>query len=133
MSIILISSGKIKETDTSKEIIKWDTDQIKLWYYNVVEASIQDVKETIDVKAEIIEDSKCGYLIAPFDSNQLAERLVELAQNSELRKRMGHAGAIIARGKGTAGSKVSALLDAGVDVAKIPVEVPMLLRAAMKK
>jgi succinyl-CoA synthetase alpha subunit len=48
-------------------------------------------------------------------------------------KKMGHAGAIIARGKGTAGSKVSALLDAGVDVAKIPVEVPMLLRAAMKK
>jgi succinyl-CoA synthetase alpha subunit len=48
-------------------------------------------------------------------------------------KKMGHAGAIISRGKGTAGSKVSALLDAGVDVAKIPVEVPLLLRAAMKK
>lgn len=48
-------------------------------------------------------------------------------------KKMGHAGAIISRGKGTAGSKVSALLDAGVDVAKIPDEVPILLRAAMRK
>jgi succinyl-CoA synthetase alpha subunit len=48
-------------------------------------------------------------------------------------KKMGHAGAIIARGKGTAGSKVSALLDAGVEVAKIPAEVPILLRAAMRK
>jgi succinyl-CoA synthetase alpha subunit len=48
-------------------------------------------------------------------------------------KKMGHAGAIISKGKGTAGSKVSALLDAGVDVAKIPDEVPILLRAAMRK
>ncbi len=48
-------------------------------------------------------------------------------------KKMGHAGAIISRGKGTAGSKVSALLDAGVDIAKIPDEVPILLKAVMKK
>lgn len=48
-------------------------------------------------------------------------------------KRMGHAGAIISRGRGTAGSKVSALLDAGVEVAKIPDEVPMMLRAALKR
>jgi succinyl-CoA synthetase alpha subunit len=48
-------------------------------------------------------------------------------------KKMGHAGAIISRGKGTARSKVSALLDAGVDVAKIPDEVPILLKASMKR
>ena len=48
-------------------------------------------------------------------------------------KKMGHAGAIIARGKGTAGSKVTALLDAGVEVAKIPAEVPILLRVAMRR
>jgi succinyl-CoA synthetase alpha subunit len=48
-------------------------------------------------------------------------------------KKMGHAGAIISRNRGTAGSKVSALLDAGVEVAKIPAEVPMLLKAAMKR
>ena len=48
-------------------------------------------------------------------------------------KRMGHAGAIISRGKGTAQSKVSALMEAGVEVAKIPNEVPKLLKAAMKR
>jgi succinyl-CoA synthetase alpha subunit len=42
-------------------------------------------------------------------------------------KRMGHAGAIIARGRGTAESKVRALEHAGVKVAKIPTEVPKLL------
>lgn len=42
-------------------------------------------------------------------------------------KRMGHAGAIIARGRGTAESKIQALEDAGVKVAKFPTDVPNLL------
>lgn len=42
-------------------------------------------------------------------------------------KRMGHAGAIIARGMGTAESKVQAFRDAGVPVAAFPVEVASLL------
>ena len=43
-------------------------------------------------------------------------------------KRMGHAGAIIERGVGTAESKIKAFGDAGVDVAEYPVDIPKLLR-----
>jgi len=44
-------------------------------------------------------------------------------------KRMGHAGAIIARGRGTAENKIAALNEAGVEVAALPKDVPELLRA----
>jgi succinyl-CoA synthetase alpha subunit len=43
-------------------------------------------------------------------------------------KRMGHAGAIISRGDGTASSKIESLKEAGVRVASLPTEIPGLLR-----
>jgi succinyl-CoA synthetase alpha subunit len=43
-------------------------------------------------------------------------------------KRMGHAGAIIEGGAGTAQDKIQALEDAGVHVAKHPEEIPQLLQ-----
>lgn len=43
-------------------------------------------------------------------------------------KRMGHAGAIISRGKGTAESKINALESAGVKIARIPSDIPSLIK-----
>ena len=42
-------------------------------------------------------------------------------------RRMGHAGAIISGGAGTAQGKIDALEDAGVKVARIPTQIPSLL------
>lgn len=46
-------------------------------------------------------------------------------------KRMGHAGAIISSGSGTATEKIAAFNKAGVPVAKEPSEIPVLLREKM--
>jgi succinyl-CoA synthetase alpha subunit len=48
-------------------------------------------------------------------------------------KRMGHAGAIISGGTGTAAEKVAALESAGVRVAESPSQVPTLLADAIKR
>jgi len=46
-------------------------------------------------------------------------------------KRMGHAGAIIERGRGTFESKAKALSEAGVKVADLPTAVPPLVKSAL--
>jgi succinyl-CoA synthetase alpha subunit len=47
-------------------------------------------------------------------------------------KRMGHAGAIITRGKGTAEEKIRALERSGARVARLPQEIPELLRQVLE-
>ncbi|RKZ23123.1 succinate--CoA ligase subunit alpha [bacterium] len=46
-------------------------------------------------------------------------------------KRMGHAGAIISGGKGTAEEKIKAFENAGVKVARIPQEIPLILKEVL--
>ncbi len=48
-------------------------------------------------------------------------------------KQMGHAGAIVAGGSGSAKDKIAALESAGIRVAKEPSEIPNLIKEAMKK
>jgi succinyl-CoA synthetase alpha subunit len=48
-------------------------------------------------------------------------------------KRMGHAGAIISGGSGTAGEKMAAFQAAGVPVANIPSEIPGLIARALER
>jgi len=45
---------------------------------------------------------------------------------------MGHAGAIIARGKGTAKSKIEAFKKAGVGLARFPTEIADLVEKTLK-
>jgi succinyl-CoA synthetase alpha subunit len=47
-------------------------------------------------------------------------------------KRMGHAGAIVSGGSGTAKEKIEALTKVGIPIAGSPTEIPALLKEAMK-
>jgi succinyl-CoA synthetase alpha subunit len=92
------------------------------------------------------EDTKAVVLIGEIGGNdeELAAKFITAemtkpvvafvaGQTAPPGKRMGHAGAIIAGGTGTAAEKVKAFNEAGVPVAKIPSEIPVLLKEAMEK
>ena len=59
--------------------------------------------------------------------------LFRSGQSAPPGKRMGHAGAIISSGTGTAAEKIAAFEAVGVPVARRPVEIPKLLKELMEK
>ncbi len=67
---------------------------------------------------------------AEFISSKMTKPVVSFiaGQTAPPGKRMGHAGAIIEGGSGTAADKIKALETAGVKVAKHPEEIPSLLK-----
>ena len=67
---------------------------------------------------------------AEFIADSMTKQVVSFiaGQTAPPGKRMGHAGAIIEGGSGTAADKIRAMQDAGVHVAKHPEEIPSLLR-----
>ena len=83
--------------------------------------------EKIVVMGEIggDEEEKAAAFIKEYVKKPVAAYIA--GRTAPPNKRMGHAGAIISGGAGTADSKISALEGAGAKVARIPTQIPGLL------
>lgn len=71
---------------------------------------------------------------ATFIKNKMTKPVVAFiaGQSAPPGKRMGHAGAIISSGSGTAEEKITAFEAAGVPVARKPEDIPMLVKKALQ-
>jgi succinyl-CoA synthetase alpha subunit len=71
---------------------------------------------------------------AEFISQKMTKPVVAFiaGQTAPPGKRMGHAGAIISSGSGTAAEKIAAFEKIGVSVAKEPAEFPSLMKAVLE-
>lgn len=60
---------------------------------------------------EAVEDARTGYLVEEGDTEAMARRLVDLARHAQLRRKMGHAGWDLCRGRFSWRAERAALLD----------------------
>ena len=74
------------------------------------------------------EEEAAAYIKAEMDKPVVA---FIAGQTAPPGRRMGHAGAIIAGGKGTAAEKMKALTEAGATVVKSPVEIGDAMKSAL--
>lgn len=77
-----------------------------------------------------LEEEAAEYIKSDFSKPVVA---LIVGRNVPEGKRMGHAGAIIERGRGSAKSKIKALEKAGVPVANVPWEIGPLMKEALKE
>jgi succinyl-CoA synthetase alpha subunit len=99
----------------------------------------------LDLLVEFEEDpeTECVVLIGEIggsDEEEAAEYIKEMetkvvgfisGRTAPPGKRMGHAGAIVSGGKGTADSKVKAFAEAGIPLANLTMEIPDLVKKAL--
>lgn len=103
-----------------------------VWGFTYVDA-LRLFKEDEDTKAVVllgeiggcIEEEAAEYIKKEFPKPVVALIVGRTAPSGQ---KMGHAGAIVEQGKGTAQDKMAALEDAGALIAQAPIEIPDLLR-----
>jgi succinyl-CoA synthetase alpha subunit len=109
-------------------------DPISGLYYQELLKMFQDDTETqaIVLIGEIGGDAE--ERAAKFIKENLTKPVIAFiaGQTAPPGKRMGHAGAIISSGTGTAEEKIRAFEEAGVPVARQPSEIPQLIRNALR-
>ena len=84
------------------------------------------------IKPDGLEKGVIGKIVARFEEKGLKPVVAFVAgQTAPKGKRMGHAGAIIAGGKGTAAEKIAAFQRAAVAIAPSPAELGATMRTAL--
>jgi len=104
-----------------------------LYYQELLQMFEDDPKtEAIVLIGEIGGDAE--ERAAKYISEHISKPVVSFiaGQTAPAGKRMGHAGAIISSGTGTAAEKIAAFENAGVQVARQPAEIPELLKKLLK-
>ena len=104
-----------------------------LYYQDLLELYQNDPEtEAVVLIGEIGGDAE--EQAAAFIKNKMTKPVVAFiaGQSAPPGKRMGHAGAIISSGSGTAEEKIAAFEEAGIPVARKPEDIPVLVKKALQ-